>query len=231
MEQMKKLPSEILDAVITDPPYCSGSRQESGKGQRNRMTTTKSSRWFGGDGLSTQGFLWFMRQCALEWNRLLKPGGHVLVFIDWRMMTYLAAAIESADFRYNSLLVWDKTYFTMGACFRNQHELILHFSKGKGVPQRRDVGNVLSQKPVRNGQHPTEKPVDLIERLLSVVCPKHGLVLDSFAGSGTTGVACLRSGRHYVLIERDPYYAEVARGRLQREEEMKHSQEEGVRKS
>ena len=153
----------------------------------------------------------------MEWRRVLVPGGHLLVFIDWRMEAALSGAIESADLRHIGLLVWDKTFFGMGSCFRNQHELILHFTKGKGLsPQRKDTGNVLHYKPVRGGEHPTEKPVDLLERLISVVCKEGGIVLDSFAGSGTTAVAAARLNRDAILIELNPRYCEMARRRIKR---------------
>jgi site-specific DNA-methyltransferase (adenine-specific) len=215
IEIMKKLPSESIDAVITDPPYSSGTRREASKGIRKSMTRGRTSaEWFGSDSLTTNGFIYLMRQCALEWYRLLKPGGQILVFIDWRMYSALAGAIESADLRHNNLLVWDKTYFGMGSIFRNQHELILHFSKGKAEPQRRDTGNVLSFKPVRNSIHPTEKPADLIERLISVVCPEGGTVLDCFGGSGSTAVACKNINRNFILIERELPYVEYAISRI-----------------
>jgi site-specific DNA-methyltransferase (adenine-specific) len=220
IEEMRKLPNGSVDAIITDPPYSSGTRREGAKGLRKSMTRgTSATEWFGSDSLTTNGFVHLMRQCALEWHRILKDGGHALVFIDWRMYPALAGAIESADLRHNNLIVWDKTYFGMGSIFRNQHELILHFSKGKAEPQRRDVGNVISAKPIRNGAHPTEKPVELIERLVSVVCPEEGIVLDCFAGSGATGEACKNLNRNYVLIEREIPYVDHANVRLGTQDE------------
>ena len=217
LAEMRRLPAESFDSVVTDPPYSSGTRREGAKGVRKSMNRgRKAGDWFDSDSLTTTGFVWLMRECAMEWKRLLKPGGHLLVFIDWRMMAALSGAIESADLRNAGLLVWDKTYFGMGACFRNQHELILHFTKGVGAqPQRRDIGNVLQCKPIRGGEHPTEKPADLLERLVSVVTPEGGRVLDCFMGSGSTGVAAKRSGRAFTGIECGRPYFELARARLQ----------------
>jgi DNA modification methylase len=65
--------------------------------------------------------------------------------------------------------------------------------------------------------HPTVKPTALLRWLVKLVCPPGGLVLDPFAGSGTTGVACLREGRSAVLIEREPAYVEIIHRRLQAE--------------
>lgn len=216
LDVLRAMPSESVDVVLTDPPFSSGTRREGSKGLRKSMNrTTADGAWFGTDSLTTNGFIWLMRACAVEWCRLLKPGGHALVFIDWRMMPALAGAIESADLRHAGLLVWDKTYFGMGSCFRNQHELILHFTRGVGnEPQRRDTGNVLSFPPVRNGDHPTEKPVALLRRLLAVVAPPGGVVLDPFAGSGTSGEAAVAEGCAFVGIEREAHYVKIGRTRI-----------------
>lgn len=216
LEVMRRLETASVDLVPTDPPFSSGTRRESAKGLRKSMTRgTEDKEWFGSDSLTTSGFLFLIRSCALEWQRLLKPGGHVLCFIDWRMMSACADAIESADLRKAGLLVWDKTYFGMGSCFRNQHELILHFTKGVGLPPlRKDKGNVLSFKPVRGGVHPTEKPVSLLQELLGVVCPEGGTVLDPFFGSGSTGLACAGASRDFVGIEREGGYFEIAKARI-----------------
>jgi site-specific DNA-methyltransferase (adenine-specific) len=213
---MAEMPMASVSAVVTDPPFSSGTRKEGQKGIRKSMNRgVAGDEWFGSDSLTTNGFTWLMRECAVQWQRLLKSGGHVLCFIDWRMMPALAGAIESADLRHAGLVVWDKTYFGMGACFRNQHEMILHFTKGVAPsPERRNVGNVLSFKPIRHGSHPTEKPVDLLSELIAVVSRPGDTILDPFSGSGSTGVAALKSGRNFVGIERDRRYFDDAQKRL-----------------
>lgn len=208
VERMREIADGSVDVVLTDPPFSSGTRREAAKGLRKSMTReTGDAEWFGSDSLTALGFAHLMRIAALEWHRALVPGGHALVFIDWRMSAHLSAAIESADLRAAGELVWDKDSFGMGSCFRNQHERILHFTK----PMRRDVGNVLRCPPVRNGKHPTEKPVALLRRLLSVVGARDGVVLDSFAGSGATGVAAVQEGMRAILVEREAPYVAIAR--------------------
>jgi site-specific DNA-methyltransferase (adenine-specific) len=216
LERMRELPDASVDVVLTDPPYSSGTRREAGKGVRKAMTRGhRGAEWFGSDSLTATGFAFLMRECALEWNRLLKPGGHALVFIDWRMLPVLAAAIESADLRHTNVLVWDKTYFGMGSFFRNQHEMVLHFTKGIGRKAARlDVGSVLQCKPVRGGAHPTEKPVDLLLNLLSVVAYPGDTVLDPFLGSGATAVAAEKAGLGWIGIERQGEYGGLAAARV-----------------
>lgn len=218
LERMRDIPKGSIDVVLTDPPFSSGTRKEGSKGIRKSMLrATEDDDWYSTDCLTTGGFIWLMRQNALVWKRLLKRGGHALVFIDWRMCPHLATAIESADFRHAGMLVWDKTYFGMGACFRNQHELILHFTNGRGrEPQRRDMGNVFHCPPIRDGDHPNEKPVPLLMDLLSVVAPPGGVVLDPFMGVGSSGVAARRLGLKYVGIDLDGGYVETSRDRIER---------------
>ncbi len=237
IERMRELPDGSVSLVLTDVPYSSGATREAGKTAYNKTMTPGSrgggDRWFGSDCLSTRGFLHLLRQCAMEWQRVLKPGGHVLAFIDWRMGDHLADAVdggadtalylngqagdamESADLRRVGLLVWDKTYFTMGTHFRHQHEFIHHFSKGKGTaPLRRNVPNILRHAPVRFGLHPTEKPVSLLAELIGVLCPEGETVLNSFSGSCSTGHAAVTTGRRFIGIERDQRFHHVGWQRL-----------------
>lgn len=216
LAELRNMPDESVDVILTDPPFSSGGRRESARSVRKSMLRgTEDDAWIAGDAMSTNGFLWTMREIGWQARRVLKPGGHLLAFIDWRMAPTLSAALESADLRQHPILIWDKTYFGMGAMFRNQHEFVVHMTAGNpGPPQRRDVGNVIPCKPIRGGVHPTEKPVPLLRTLLSVVCPPAGTVVDPFAGSGATGVAALEEGHSFVGVELSDHYVEVARGRL-----------------
>ena len=68
--------------------------------------------------------------------------------------------------------------------------------------------------------HPTQKPLELIQRMILASCPNGGVVLDPFMGSGTTAVAALRLGRRFVGFEINPRYVAIARARLDAEMEM-----------
>jgi site-specific DNA-methyltransferase (adenine-specific) len=211
LEVMGELGVATIDAVLTDPPYSSGGRRENARSIRKSMTrAVEDDDWIRGDAMSTAGFIYLLRLCGIQWRRVLKPGGHALSFIDWRMASHLAAALETADLRQHPILVWNKGKIGMGAVFRNQHEFIVHVTAGNpSDPQRRDVANVLTFPPVRDGDHPTEKPEPLLRTLLSVVCPPSGLVLDPFAGSGSTLSAARSLNLTAVGIEADERYCEV----------------------
>lgn len=92
----------------------------------------------------------------------------------------------------------------------------LHFTNGSPAYYDKAGSNVLAASRVRGDarEHQTQKPVDLLRSLIRVVAPPGGLVLDPFAGSGSTGVAAVEEGREFVGVEREAAYVETARRRL-----------------
>ena len=217
---METLEDRSVDAVIADPPYCAGAiseaRRVAASGQGLRSENLKRFGWFVGDNMGTAGLVWLLRAMAFESMRIVKPTGSLLVFCDWRMLTSLQPAIESAGLRYQDLIVWNKGSFGLGQGFRKQHELIMHFSYGSPAYYDSSVGNVITVPRVGDRHHQTEKPTDLIERLIRVVTPPGGVVLDPFAGSGSTIIAAIEAGYEAIGIERDATCIEIAKRRLDR---------------
>jgi len=219
---LRTIRSGTVSAIITDPPYCSGGASEAGRaaarcqGVRTARMQRGDVTWFLGDNLGTAGLVWLLRALAFEASRILAPGGSMLVFCDWRMCPNLVPALESGGLRLVNLLVWDKKSMGMGTGFRMRHELIAHFCNGVGKFHDKTAANVLpfNRVHVSRREHPTEKPVDLLRALVRVVSPPTGVVVDPFCGSGSTGVACLAEGRHFVGIEREEAYCELSRSRL-----------------
>lgn len=212
---------EGVDAVITDPPYCSGAVSEAGRtaarGQGLRSETIQRFGWFVGDNMGTAGLTFLLRSMAFHALEVLNPEGHILVFCDWRMVPNLAPAIESSGARFQNLVVWDKESMGLGMGFRAQHEIILHFSAGS--PKYHDLGtsNVLKAGRISatDRQHQTQKPVELLEQLIKVAAPPAGVVVDPFMGSGSTGVACASSGRAFIGMERDLKHFSTACSRIE----------------
>jgi site-specific DNA-methyltransferase (adenine-specific) len=219
LQAMAAMPAGSVDAIITDPPYCSGSVSEASrtaaKGQGLRSENLSRFGWFMGDNMGTAGLVFLIRAIAFDAVRLLRKSGSFLCFCDWRMVPNLAPAIESAGLRYQNMVIWDKGSMGLGNGFRAQHEVILHLTAGRPEYQDRSVSNVLKYPRVgTEREHQTQKPVALMEQLIRVVCPPGGVVLDPFGGSGTTGVAAQNLGREAICIERDAAHVETARRRL-----------------
>jgi site-specific DNA-methyltransferase (adenine-specific) len=205
-----------VDAVVTDPPYASGTRTESGKPSSGAMM--RGQRWAAKpidlDQMTTTGFVWLMRQIGLATYSMLPDGGSLLSFIDWRQWPQLVAAIETCNYRIQGMVVWDKGSPALGNGFRSQHELVMHASKGVPVVHDRSTGNVIASKRQRADDHPSPKPVGLMARLIQVVSPVGGIVLDPFMGSGATLRAAADSGRRSIGIDSVESYCEVAAKRL-----------------
>lgn len=217
---MAGIEAATVDAVITDPPYCAGAISEAqrtqAKGQGLRSETLRRFGWFTGDNMGTAGLAWLLRAVALESARILKPSGSLLVFLDWRMLPALEPAIESAGLRWQNLLVWDKETMGLGAGFRAQHELILHFTNGGPEYHDKSTSNVIRCRrvPKHLRTHQTEKPVDLLVDLIRVTTPPGGLVVDPFMGSGAVLAAAHRIGRRAVGGDMDPQHVTTAAERF-----------------
>lgn len=190
-----------VDAVVTDPPYAIPTIVATGR------ETTRS---VGDLSIIETAFRVYFDQ----WAQVLSDKGRAFVFCDG---TSYPVVFRASFGRFSSaLLVWDKGQIGMGREFRKSHELILHawrkdtpiFADGKG---RADV---LKCAPVDSEarDHQAQKPVDLICELLRPCGPR---ILDPFMGSGTTGVACVQTGRTFIGIEIEPAYFDAACRRIE----------------
>ena len=209
-----------VDGVITDPPYSSGGRQQSeARGVYRKAAAvckeTRSDEWFLGDNMGSDTYIRWQRQIARICCGICAPGSPAYVFTDWRQYTNVATAWETCLWTLRSVIVWDKAKGgAMGSWWRNNHEWICAFSKGKPrpLPHHSFLNTWKGAKP-HGGEHPTEKPVGLIEYLAETI-PAGGTVLDPFMGSGTTGVACAKTGRRFIGIELNEKYFDIACKRI-----------------
>ena len=222
LEMLSTLHDASVDAIVTDPPYCSGGFSEAQKksathqGLRSETISEGKAKWFTSDAMTTSGFLFLMRSVANQALRTLVDGGSLLCFCDWRMYPMLSGALESSGLRLQNMVVWDKGNAGLGRGFRPQHELIVHLTKGVGSYSSNRGSNVYNAKRVTasHRDHPTQKPVALLRELVDVCCPEGGVVLDPFCGSGSTGVAAVEAGRRFIGIEREAEYVEIAKARI-----------------
>lgn len=182
LEVLRALEPRSVAAVVTDPPYCSGGstettrRQAKSQGIASERTRSGAVEWFAGDNMTTPGLVWLLRSVAFEAERLLVPGGSLLIFCDWRMWANLAPAVESGGLRLQNMVVWDKGSAGMGTGFKPTHELAIHLCNGPGKFYDLCGSNVLRFGRVRGADkdHPTQKPVELLQAMVRVTAPGGG---------------------------------------------------------
>ena len=197
----RRVPDDSIDAVITDPPY----------GIAYRGMNDKQPRILNDE----RPFVWWLYDAY----RMTRPGGALLCFCPWRMQERFRVAIEIAGFGVRSQVIWDRCVSGMGhtACtFAPRHDVIWFATKGRfSFPSGRPDSIVAaSNVPYRQREHSTQKPRELMERLVRAVTPPGGGVYDPCAGSGSTGVAAVGAGFRFLGVELDPVNAVIARRRL-----------------
>ena len=221
IEYMRDMPDASVDAIVTDPPYSSGGMF---RGDRNLpvdvkyvQTGAKSCRTpFGGDTMDQRSLFAFSVLWLTHARRIVKPGGVVATFTDWRQLPLFSDALQAGGFIWRNIATWWKPGVRMQrGRFSSSAEYVLYGSAGVPSNGTRSPQNVFSCPSVR-GQtktHIAQKPVAVMQWVLGIV-PPGGTVLDPFAGSGTTGEAAMLEGLSFIGIERNAGYATAARQRI-----------------
>lgn len=204
------LAGEHPEILLMDPPYCSGGFQESGRtvgsigskqadGDGGYTTPTISS-----DNLSTRGYQVMLKSVLSALDIKV-----AYIFTDWRMWVYLFDIVESCGLGVRNMLVWNKKSPGMGNGWRAQHELIMfaHRTKPKW-DNHKGYGNVIEATRSGNELHPTQKPSEILEKLLDNTDWANG-VLDMFGGSGTTMIAAEAVGQKSYIMELEPGFVDI----------------------
>ena len=190
------------DMIFTDPPY--GMSYDGGRGKQKFGMIAN-------DDAQGADLIGLVRDALTMAKMSSKDGAAAYICFPWRTYSEFEAAVEAAGFEVNACIVWDKQHFGLGhQDYRPQHEFIF-YSKGGVWHGDRAQSDVWYCKREHHGSyvHPTQKPVDLIERALSNSSKRGDLVIDCFGGSGSTLIACEKTGRNSRLLELDPKYCDV----------------------
>lgn len=192
-----------VDMWLTDPPY---NVAYEGK--------TKDAMTIQNDSMNDEVFRQFLRDSYVAADAVMKPGA---VFYIWHAdlegYNFRGAAVD-AGWKVRQCLIWKKSTMVMGRQdYHWKHEPCLYgWKDGAGhlwAADRKQTTILEFDKPSRNGEHPTMKPVALFEYQLLNNTKGGDIVLDSFGGSGTTMIAAEKNGRHSRLMELDPKYCDV----------------------
>lgn len=185
----KLLCGKTPDLVFTDPPYNIGYQDMGAKFDK-----------IANDKMSDEEFLDFLRSTVM-------PSEVMYVCCSWQYAHLFKQAMADLGKPAKAMIIWDKVNPAQNLdLYYKQHEIIFYHGPFGGQSTVR--GDVWQLKRQRNTLHPTMKPIELIEMALEDH-PKRKLVFDGFGGSGSTLIACEKTGRHARLMELDPRYCDV----------------------
>ena len=219
IEGMKQIPDESVDLIVTDPPY-NISGLSIGVVLHGRDVNTKDfGDWDWGYDLVP---------IIKEFKRILKPKGQLYIFTSEKLFAQYRLEMEKLQFHFRNLIVWIKTNplpKIRQVSWRNATEYIMYAGREKTEKcdytfnwlTQRDMINIV-ETSILNGpertEHPTQKPLSIITKLIKVSSNPGDLILDPFMGSGTTAVACRMLDREYIGFEISDEYCKLAEKRL-----------------
>lgn len=205
LELMKQIPDRSIDLVCTDIPYGVCNRNDNGLRNLNKSKADVET-------FTLTDFL-------IEVNRVTR--GSVYIFCASEQLSEIRTTLVRTGFT-TRVCVWEKTN---PSPMNGQHiwlsgvELCV-YGRRKGATFNEHCKNTVFRHPCgRNKLHPTQKPIELLERFVLASTKQGDVVLDPCMGSGSTGVACVRTGRKFIGMELDPGYFEIASQRIRAAQE------------
>lgn len=214
--------------VITDPPYnVPVNGHVGGRGAIKHAEFAHAS----GE-MTTKQFRKFLKSAIKEMIDACDENALLYIFIDWRHVEDLTTVGRKLGLELRNICVWSKTTPGQGSFYRSAHELIVVFSKQGAQPtinielgrygrNRTNVWSYPGVNTFKTGEgsdlaiHPTVKPIAMVADAIKDASKRGDIILDSFLGSGTTLLACERTGRICCGIEVDPGYVDLAIRRWQ----------------
>jgi site-specific DNA-methyltransferase (adenine-specific) len=159
-----------------------------------------------------------IEKTCYELNRILKEDSALYMFCSPDTVDLFKNEVKK-HFKIKNIIVWDKGNTTAGdleAAYGKQYEMIIYANKGRRLINGKRLNDIwYFPRVVGNEQfHQNQKPVSLIELMINKSSNENDIILDCFAGSGTTGVACENLNRNSILIEKEPDYCQIIRERM-----------------
>lgn len=214
---MKKLPNESIGLICTDPPYKVTKRGCAGNsGGMMQKKLSMEGKIFQHNDLKPKDYI-------PEFYRVLKEGSHCYIMTNHVNLQEMINTATECGFKFIKSLIWNKGNKIMGQFYMSQFEYILFFRKGKAKKINKcgtsDILNIPNKKTKdENGKniHDTEKPVELMKILIENSSNEEDCVFDPFLGVGASALASKELGRHFIGIEIDPQYYNIALKRLKK---------------
>lgn len=206
--------NRCYDCIITDPPYrnISGGKGTPGNGSPSGMLTENDGRIFDHNDITPE-------QYAPILFRLVTDPGHLWIFCNEMNRRRMEDAMLAAGFKTHFLGAWIKSNKVVNRWGMKNGELLFLFRKGAArglyTPSLEQFICCPSVPP-SGKMHPTQKPVNLMRKLVDASSLPGETVFDPFMGAGSTGVAAVQAGRRFEGCEIDPQYFETAQYRIAR---------------
>ncbi len=195
---LRTLPSECVDAIVTDPAY-SGMNQHMqfghGRivGHYNSDQREGKSKWFEEFHDDPDNYRVFLSEC----KRVLRNDRHIYIMFDSFSLLTLGPIVREI-FDVKNLITWDKVNMGMGHYFRRRHEYIMFATKGHRKLTRRDIPDIWRFRRIHRAVYPTQKPVEVFEAMLCGSIEPGFVVCDPFVGSGSAAIAALKYGCSFI---------------------------------
>jgi len=217
LELLKQLPDNSIDLVLTDPPY-----------------NINKADWD-----NFENYLEWCENWLEECKRVLKPNGSIYVFASYYWVSYLSVIMDK-KFKLINWIIWNyRSGFGVRTKWASRYEPILFYVMNEKnytfnldevrIPHRcpdkrnnpigrnpTDVWDIerISGNYKERTKHPTQKPLEVIKRIIQASSNKGEIILDCFGGSGTTAVACKELGRNFICSDINEEYVKIANSRL-----------------
>lgn len=214
LEKMNGIPDNSVDLLLTDPPY----KIVQGGATNDAFTLTGGSDYSGGRLFGSNDIEF--SEWAEEVYRVQKEGTHAYVFTNDRNMQGLMSAFTNVGYQLLNILVWNKNTHSPNRYYLKNVEFIVMFRKGR-ARNINAMGSFASMNytAVKDKIHPSQKPEELLMHLIKNSTNESELILDPFAGSGSTLIASKKLGRNFIGIELDENYYKIAQNRIEKAKE------------
>ena len=207
----KLMADQVADMVFTDPPYGMAYGGGRAAGSTKKGALVKAHGMILGDDLKGGALIGMIREDVGAAAVVCKSGSAFYICFPWRTYAEFEAALNQIGLDVAACIVWDKKSIGLGrANYRPQHEFIFYI-KGDvwhGDKSQSDVW-YMSRGATGEYVHPTQKPVELIEKAIFNSSKIGDMVVDVFGGSGSTIIACEKASRDCRMMELDPKYCDV----------------------
>jgi DNA modification methylase len=207
----KLMDGQKADMVFTDPPYGMSYGGGRAAGSTKKGALVKAHGMIKGDDLKGDDLIGMIRDAVGSAISVCKSGAAKYVCFPWRTYSEFEAALNQVGMVVSACIVWDKKSIGLGnANYRPQHEFIF-YSKGDSWHGDKSQSDVWYNSRGATGAyvHPTQKPVELVEKAIKNSSKGQDVVIDVFGGSGSTLIACEKTARDCRMMELDPKYCDV----------------------